>query len=423
MTSPLGVLEAGGPPAAALERPDFQIVPRAGLPIVALVLALLIAAIAVNKLWPLEFFHVVGGAAWTVIDLFLGFILGPIIGRMSIPARIEFTTRLMPKMVLLMPTVVTVTLAAGWQLGTHLGTVQSSYALHGWVVASFIVVGVMAVDRPWAAGAGEHRGADRAEEAAAEPRGDRAADEALHLHGGRDRSDAGGDARDHDQAGVGMSEPAPGIVAERDPADAVSLPPVTQVGMLSLALIVARRHLPVRAPARTRAADARDRAAGRIGALLAGNLAALARVTGFAWAALLRGRQVGAAGLRVYRGDDRVRVPAQPHQRRAADRADACAGRLRRARARADRLHRRALRTSRKPLVELARSGLPRPNAAIIELPLIGRCRGSFQSDGREGDPAREPRVRGARADRPLRRHHRARRGLAERRAPGRCSA
>jgi hypothetical protein len=147
VTSPSGVIEAGGPSIAppAFERPDFQIVPRAGLPIVALVMALLIAAIAVDKLWPLEFFHVVGGAAWTVIDLFLGFILGPIIGRMSIPARIEFTTRLMPKMVLLMPTVVTVTLVAGWQLATHLGTVQSSYALHGWIVASFIVVGVMAV--------------------------------------------------------------------------------------------------------------------------------------------------------------------------------------------------------------------------------------------------------------------------------------
>jgi hypothetical protein len=138
-----------GPPAAgpgaAIERPDFQIVPRAGLPIVAVVLGLLIAGIAVNELWPLEFLHVVGGASWTIIDLFLGFVLGPIIGRLSIPARVEFTTRLMPKMVLIMPTVVTVTLAAGWQLGTKLGTVQSSYYLHGWVVASYIVVGVMAV--------------------------------------------------------------------------------------------------------------------------------------------------------------------------------------------------------------------------------------------------------------------------------------
>jgi hypothetical protein len=134
--------EAQAPP---LERPDFEIVPRAGLPIVAVVLALLIAGIAVNEPWPLQFLHIVGGSAWTVIDLFLGFVLGPIIGRLSIPARIEFTTRLMPKMVLIMPTVVTVTLAAGWQLGTRLGTVQSSYHLHGWIVASYIVVGVMAV--------------------------------------------------------------------------------------------------------------------------------------------------------------------------------------------------------------------------------------------------------------------------------------
>jgi hypothetical protein len=142
--SPPGAAVGDGPPAA-LRRPDFQIVPRAGLPIVAVVLGLLIAGIAANKLWPLEFLHVVGGAAWTVIDLFLGFILGPIIGRLSIPARVEFTTRLMPKMVLIMPTVVTVTLAAGWQLATKLGTVQTSYYLHGWVVASYIVVGVMAV--------------------------------------------------------------------------------------------------------------------------------------------------------------------------------------------------------------------------------------------------------------------------------------
>jgi hypothetical protein len=131
--------------AAALERPDFQIVPRAGLPIVAVVLALLIAGIAVNELWPLEFLHVVAGAAWTVIDLFLGFVLGPIMGKLSMPARVELTTRLMPKMVLIMPTVVTVTLAAGWQLSTHLGTNLTVNPLHGWVVASFIVVGVMAV--------------------------------------------------------------------------------------------------------------------------------------------------------------------------------------------------------------------------------------------------------------------------------------
>jgi hypothetical protein len=133
---------AGAPP---FERPDFDIVPRAGLVIAAVAMVLLIAAIASNQLWPLEFFHVAGGAAWTVIDLFLGLILGPIIGRMSIPARIEFTTKLMPKMVVIMPVVVTLTLAAGWQLAVKLGTVISGNPSHGWVVASFIVVGVMAI--------------------------------------------------------------------------------------------------------------------------------------------------------------------------------------------------------------------------------------------------------------------------------------
>jgi hypothetical protein len=134
--------EAGPPP---IEIPNFQIVPRVGLAIVLPILGLLIAAIAVNKPWPLQFFHVAGGAAWTIVDLFLGLILGPIMGQMPIPARIQFTTRLMPKMVLIMPTVVTMTLAAGWQLATKLGTNLNSYPNHGWVVASFIVVGVMSV--------------------------------------------------------------------------------------------------------------------------------------------------------------------------------------------------------------------------------------------------------------------------------------
>jgi hypothetical protein len=138
-------LPAHAAPPPAVARPEFEIVPRKGLVLVAIAAVLVIVAIAVNKLWPLEFLHVAGGAAWTVIDLFLGLVLGPIIGRMSIPARVEFTTRLMPKMVLIMPTVVTMTLAAGWQLSTKLGTNVSQHPDHGWVVASMIVVGVMSV--------------------------------------------------------------------------------------------------------------------------------------------------------------------------------------------------------------------------------------------------------------------------------------
>ncbi|MFN8110183.1 MAG: hypothetical protein U0Y82_10150 [Thermoleophilia bacterium] len=133
---------AAGPPPGPTR--DFQIVPVRGLPIVGVVVVGLIWAIQSNRLEALNFFHVVGGALWTGVDLFVGLVLGPIIGGMSIPARIEFSTKFMPKMLLLMPTLVTMTLASGWQLARHLGTVYPSYTHHSWLVASYIVVGVMA---------------------------------------------------------------------------------------------------------------------------------------------------------------------------------------------------------------------------------------------------------------------------------------
>jgi hypothetical protein len=131
--------------AAAPPRPDFQIVPVTGLPIVGAVIALLVVAIIGDWRWALDFFHVVGGGLWTGIDLFVGLVIGPILGRMSIPARIEFSTRFMPKMLLIMPTLVTMTLGSGWQLARNLNDLAVAYPQHWWLTASYIVVGVMTV--------------------------------------------------------------------------------------------------------------------------------------------------------------------------------------------------------------------------------------------------------------------------------------
>jgi hypothetical protein len=124
---------------------DFQIVPVKGLPIVGVILAALVVSIATNKAWPIDFFHVAGGGMWTALDLFLGLVIGPILGRLSIAARVEFVRRFMPKMVLIMPTLVISTLAGGWQLARQTGDLNASYVDHSWLVASFIVVAVMAV--------------------------------------------------------------------------------------------------------------------------------------------------------------------------------------------------------------------------------------------------------------------------------------
>jgi hypothetical protein len=136
------------PPQAAAgsaSRAQVTIIPLAGLPIVAAALAFLVAALAGNWLWAIDFLHVAGGGLWTGIDLFVGLVIGPIIGRMSVPARVEFSTRFMPKMVLIMPTLVVITLASGLQLARDLGNLAVPYPNHWWLVASFIVVGVMAV--------------------------------------------------------------------------------------------------------------------------------------------------------------------------------------------------------------------------------------------------------------------------------------
>jgi len=124
---------------------QVQVVPLRGLPVVAAVVVFVIASIAGNWLWALTFCHVVGGALWTAIDLFVGLIVGPVLGRLSLPARAEFTAWFMPKMVLLMPTLVLMTLAAGFQLALKEGNLAPGNPNHAWLVASYCVVGVMAV--------------------------------------------------------------------------------------------------------------------------------------------------------------------------------------------------------------------------------------------------------------------------------------
>ena len=143
----MSVITADGVPSAqpaAAPRRAIQVVPLKGLPVVAVIVVGLIVSIAANWRWALMFYHVAGGGLWTGIDLFVGFVVGPILGRLSIPARAEFSSKFMPMMVLIMPTLVLMTLASGFQVAVVLGNLDPASVNHTWLVASFIVVGVMA---------------------------------------------------------------------------------------------------------------------------------------------------------------------------------------------------------------------------------------------------------------------------------------
>jgi hypothetical protein len=130
-----------GPGAPLLTR----IVPLAGLPIIAVLLVGLVLSMANDWRWGLTFFHVAGGGLWTAIDLFVGLIIGPILGGLSIPARAEFSARFMPKMLLIMPTLVVCTLAAGFQLAITMGNLDPASPNHDRLIVSFVIVGIMAI--------------------------------------------------------------------------------------------------------------------------------------------------------------------------------------------------------------------------------------------------------------------------------------
>jgi hypothetical protein len=145
MTDTVRDVASSTPDGPPLERPKIQVVPLKGLPISAAAVILVTLAIAGNWQWALVFCHVAGGGLWTGIDLFVGLVLGPILGRLSIAARAEFSARFMPKMVIIMPTVVMMTLATGFQIARKMGNLYAKSPNHPWLIASFCVVGVMAV--------------------------------------------------------------------------------------------------------------------------------------------------------------------------------------------------------------------------------------------------------------------------------------
>ena len=147
MGSTGGAAAAGATAPSEVRAPslDIQIVPLKGLPIAVAAVAFVIFAIASNSMWALMLAHVGGGGIWTAVDLYVGLILGPIMGGLSPPARIEFASRFMPKMVLLMPTLVMMTLAAGFQIAINYGNLSPGTVNKRWLIASMVVVGIMAI--------------------------------------------------------------------------------------------------------------------------------------------------------------------------------------------------------------------------------------------------------------------------------------
>ena len=112
---------------------------------VALALVVMIAAIASHDLWLLNFVHVFCGLLWTGIDLFMGFVLGPILRVIDISARKAVLLRLTPRTLFLMPTLAIITGTTGWYLAKDIGFTELNWPQYGWVAAALALVIVMTV--------------------------------------------------------------------------------------------------------------------------------------------------------------------------------------------------------------------------------------------------------------------------------------
>jgi hypothetical protein len=112
---------------------------------VAAALAIMIAAIATHYLWFLNFVHVFCGLLWTGIDLFMGFVLGPILRVVDIAARKAVLLRLTPRTLFLMPTLAIITGTTGWYLAEDTGFTAISWPQYAWVAASLVLVILMTI--------------------------------------------------------------------------------------------------------------------------------------------------------------------------------------------------------------------------------------------------------------------------------------
>ncbi len=117
--------------------------PYLGYAVIAI--GVMIAAIMSHDRWFLNFVHVICGVLWTGIDLFMGFIVGPILRRVDITARREVIVRLVPKTLFLMPTLAIITGTSGWYLARDLGFLDLAWPQFGWVAAALTLVTLMTI--------------------------------------------------------------------------------------------------------------------------------------------------------------------------------------------------------------------------------------------------------------------------------------
>ena len=131
-------LSAAAPRIATPLRPTY-------IAAAAAAIGVMIAAILNPSIWFLDFVHVMSGVLWTGIDLFMGFVIGPVLRHVSLDTRRAMIAGIIPRTLILMPTLSIITSTAGWFLARRMGFLNVGYPEFWWVVAALAIVTVLTV--------------------------------------------------------------------------------------------------------------------------------------------------------------------------------------------------------------------------------------------------------------------------------------
>jgi uncharacterized membrane protein len=112
---------------------------------VATVTAVMVAAIVSESRWFLNFVHVLSGLMWTGVDIFMGFVLGPVLRQVDVSVRRAVAIRLTPRTLFLMPTLAFITGTTGWYLTVQLGFLALPWPQFGWIAAALVLITLLTI--------------------------------------------------------------------------------------------------------------------------------------------------------------------------------------------------------------------------------------------------------------------------------------
>lgn len=105
----------------------------------------MIVALAKHNVYLLNWIHVLSGGLWTGADLFMGFILGPVLRAMDMRSRTSLIAYLVPRTLLYFPMVSLTAGTAGWFLADWFGFTEPKSPMYQWVVVSLALVAIMTI--------------------------------------------------------------------------------------------------------------------------------------------------------------------------------------------------------------------------------------------------------------------------------------